>query len=71
MMKIMITKIKEYFVNLFSKPTEKRFIDDYEYNSIMKKREDKLNKILDKISKSGHDSLNNSEKIFLKNFQNK
>jgi membrane associated rhomboid family serine protease len=38
---------------------------DWEYNSIRKQDNEKLDKILDKISKSGYDSLTEEEKKFL------
>ena len=57
-----------WFKKLFkSKPVEKRFIDDYEFNSIKKENEDKLNRILDKISEKGIKSLTKQEQQFLKN----
>lgn len=40
-------------------------MDDAEYNYTQKANEQKLNAILDKISKSGYDSLSKSEKDFL------
>ena len=57
-----------WFKNLFkSKPVEKRFVDDYEFNSIRKEKEDELNRILDKISEKGIKSLTKKEQQFLKN----
>lgn len=57
-----------WFKNLFkSKPVEKRFVDDYEFNSIRKEKEDELNRILDKISEKGMKSLTKKEQQFLKN----
>jgi hypothetical protein len=57
-----------WFKNLFkSKPVEKRLIDDYEYNSLRKEKEDELNRILDKISEKGMKSLTKQEQQFLKN----
>lgn len=57
-----------WFKNLFkSKPVEKRFVDDYEFNSIRKEKEDELNRILDKISEKGIKSLTKQEQQFLKN----
>jgi len=57
-----------WFKNLFkSKPVEKRFVDDYEFNSIRKEKEDELNRILDKISEKGMKSLTKQEQQFLKN----
>ena len=57
-----------WFKNRFkSKPVEKRLIDDYEYNSLRKEKEDELNRILDKISEKGMKSLTKQEQQFLKN----
>jgi hypothetical protein len=58
--------------NLFkSKPNKvkKRFISDDEFNAMKKGREDKLNSILDRISKEGYDSLSQHEKNFLNNYK--
>ena len=65
-------KILKWFKSLFkSKPIEvrKRVISDDEFNDMRKKREDKLNSILDRISKEGYDSLSQHEKIFLNNYK--
>jgi hypothetical protein len=56
-----------WFKKLFKTKVEKRFIDDYEYNSIRKENEDELNRILDKISEKGMKSLTKKEQQFLKN----
>jgi hypothetical protein len=56
-----------WFKKLFKRKVEKRFIDDYEYNSIKKENEDELNRILDKISEKGMKSLTKKEQEFLKN----
>ena len=56
-----------WFKKLFKIKVEKRFIDDYEYNSIRKENEDELNRILDKISEKGMKSLTKQEQQFLKN----
>jgi len=61
-----------WFKNLFkSKPNKikKRLISDDEFNDMKKKREDKLNSILDRISKEGYDSLSQHEKNFLNNYK--
>jgi hypothetical protein len=54
-----------------SKPNKvkKRFISDDEFNAMKKGREDKLNSILDRISKEGYDSLSQHEKNFLNNYK--
>jgi hypothetical protein len=62
-----------WFKNLFkSKPVvvRKRVISDDEFNDMRKRREDKLNSILEKISKNGYDSLSQHEKNFLNNYKN-
>jgi hypothetical protein len=56
-----------WFKKLFKRKVEKRFIDDYEFNSIKKENEDELNRILDKISEKGMKSLTKKEQEFLKN----
>ena len=61
-----------WFKNLFkSKPNKvkKRFISDDEFNDMRKKREDKMNYILDRISKEGYNSLSQHEKNFLNNYK--
>jgi hypothetical protein len=68
----MVAKIIKWFKGLFkSKPVKvkKRFISDDEFNDMKKKREDKLNSILDRISKEGYDSLSQHEKNFLNNYK--
>jgi hypothetical protein len=59
-----------WFKKLFKRKVEKRFIDDYEYNSIKKENEDELNRILDKISEKGMKSLTKKEQEFLENKKN-
>jgi len=55
-----------WFKSLFkSKHVEKRFVDDYEFNSLRKENEDELNRILDKISDKGYSSLSKKEIEFL------
>lgn len=56
-----------WFKKLLKKNVEKRLIDDYEFNSIRKEKEDELNRILDKISEKGMKSLTKKEQEFLKN----
>lgn len=56
-----------WFKKLFKTKVEKRLIDDYEFNSIRKEKEDELNRILDKISEKGMKSLTKKEQQFLKN----
>lgn len=56
-----------WFKKLFKINVEKRLIDDYEFNSIRKEKEDELDRILDKISEKGMKSLTKKEQQFLKN----
>jgi hypothetical protein len=59
-----------WFKSLFSKKNQKksvRALDDDAFRDLKISREKKLNKILDKISKGGYESLNQNEKNFLKN----
>ena len=56
-----------WFKKIFKTNVEKRLIDDYEFNSIRKEKEDELNRILDKISEKGMKSLTKKEQQFLKN----
>jgi len=56
-----------WFKKIFKTNVEKRLIDDYEFNSIRKEKEDELDRILDKISEKGMKSLTKKEQQFLKN----
>jgi hypothetical protein len=47
------------------KVTYKRSADDFEYNKIKNDHQEQINKILDKISKGGYDSLTREEKELL------
>lgn len=56
--------------NLFTKDKKsvnKRPLNDEQFKDLKIAREKKLNQILEKISKSGYESLNQNEKNFLKN----
>jgi membrane associated rhomboid family serine protease len=62
-----INKIFDFFVTLFKprkklKVTHKKVADEYEYNKIKAEHQKEINKILDKISKGGYDSLTKAEK---------
>lgn len=59
----MIKKIINFFK---TKTVNKRVISDDDFNLIKKQKEDKLNLILDKISKKGIGSLSKKELEFLK-----
>ena len=57
--------ITEKCLSLFSSKNtnyQKRYESDYEYNARKKKEEKKINLILEKISRSGYDSLSEDEK---------
>jgi len=63
-----IEKILAWFKpspKLTVKRSNKRFQTDDEFNAERKLKEDYLNSILDKISRSGFESLSSKEKIFL------
>jgi membrane associated rhomboid family serine protease len=65
-----INKVIDFFVTLFKpakklKVTYKRTADDYEYNKVKVDHQKEINKILDKISKGGYDSLTKAEKDVL------
>lgn len=64
------TKVMDSLVTLFKpgrkmKVTYRKKADDFEYNRQKAEKQDKINKILDKISKGGYDSLTKDEKDFL------
>jgi len=63
-------RMVDWFVTLFKpskklKVTYRRSADDYEYNRIKVERQEEINRILDKISKGGYDSLTRDEKDIL------
>jgi membrane associated rhomboid family serine protease len=63
-------KIADSLATLFKpskkmKVTYKRSADDYEFNMAKAERQGQINKILDKISKGGYDSLTKEEKDML------
>jgi membrane associated rhomboid family serine protease len=65
-----INKIIDFLVTLFKpakklKVTYKRTADEYEYNKVKAEHQKEINKILDKISKGGYDSLTKTEKDIL------
>jgi membrane associated rhomboid family serine protease len=67
-----INKLLDFFVTLFKprkkiRVTYKKPKTDYEYNKAMADHQAKINKILDKISKGGYDSLTKEEKDLLFN----
>lgn len=73
-----IGKVGDYFANLFSaskKPKMKvkyrKSTSDYEYNKRKKEHQEEIDAILDKISKSGYNSLTKSEKSKLFDASNK
>lgn len=65
--------ILNIFKRLFFKKEEvkkvkKRSLTDYEFNELRSDKLNKLNEILDKISKKGLKSLNKEEKDFLNKY---
>jgi Ca2+-binding EF-hand superfamily protein len=70
-LKNVLNKVLNKVLKLFSKrkKKKKRFIDDWELNSIKKSKEDEINRILDKLNKSGINSLTESELIILKKYK--
>ncbi|NMC36804.1 MAG: rhomboid family intramembrane serine protease [Bacteroidales bacterium] len=65
-----INRVIGFFVTIFRpkkkmKVTYKRSVTDYDYNKIKAERQERINMILDKISKGGYDSLTREEKDFL------
>jgi membrane associated rhomboid family serine protease len=67
-----INKIIDFFATLFKprkklRVTYKKPASDYEYNKTRVDHQEKINKILDKISKGGYDSLTKEEKDLLFN----
>ncbi|HOF22259.1 MAG TPA: rhomboid family intramembrane serine protease, partial [Bacteroidales bacterium] len=62
-----INRIIDFLTTIFKAPEKKKIIHkkpktDYEYNRIKSERQEKINMILDKISKGGYDSLTKEEK---------
>jgi hypothetical protein len=60
----------DFFVTLFKprkkmKVTYRKSADEYEYNRIKTENQERINRILDKISKGGYDSLTKEEKDIL------
>ncbi len=66
--KFFIKKKKTPFTNVY---TNSRPMKDEDYNLQKNKEQDKIDKILDKISKSGYESLSKEEKELLFNASNK
>jgi membrane associated rhomboid family serine protease len=67
-----LSRLLDSAATLFSrkrkmKVTYKKVPDDYEYNRIKSEHQAQINKILDKISKGGYDSLTREEKDILFN----
>ena len=65
-----LNKIIDFFATLFKprkklRVTYKKKKTDYEYNKARIDHQDQINKILDKISKGGYDSLTKEEKDLL------
>lgn len=65
-----LNRIIDFFATVFRpgkkmKVTYKRPVTDYDYNKAKMEHQDKINKILEKISKGGYDSLTSEEKDLL------
>jgi membrane associated rhomboid family serine protease len=65
-----INKVLDFFVTMFKprkklKVTHRKSADEFEYNRIKAEHQKEINKILDKISKGGYDSLTKAEKDIL------
>lgn len=65
-----LNKVIDFFVTIFKprkklKVTHKKTANEYEYNRIKAEHQAHINKILDKISKGGYDSLTKEEKEIL------
>jgi membrane associated rhomboid family serine protease len=65
-----ISRLIDSVVTLFKprkkmRVTYRKSADDYEYNRVKAERQDQINRILDKISKGGYDSLTKEEKDLL------
>jgi hypothetical protein len=65
-----LTKTIDFFVTLFKprtkfKVTYKKPVNDYEYKKAKAEHQERINKILGKISKGGYDSLTKEEKDLL------
>lgn len=63
-------RIIDFFATLFKprkklKVSYKKPVTDYDYNKIKADHQERINRILDKISKGGYDSLTKEEKEFL------
>jgi membrane associated rhomboid family serine protease len=62
-----INRIIDFFATLFKprkklRVTHKKVADEFEYNKIKAEHQKRINRILDKISKGGYDSLTKEEK---------
>lgn len=67
-----LSRLIDYLATIFKPKTKlkvkyKKVPDDYEYNRKKKETQDRINKILEKISKGGYDSLTREEKDILFN----
>jgi len=65
-----INRIIDFFATLFKprkklKVTYKKPVSDFDYNKTKSEHQEKINRILDKISKGGYDSLSREEKDML------
>jgi membrane associated rhomboid family serine protease len=71
-----LNRILDHFLSFFKprvklKVEHKRPVNDMEYNKIKAREQEEINRILDKISKAGYDSLTKEEKKILFNMGEK
>lgn len=66
-MRLMINWLKKIFIK--TKSSNKK-LDDFEFNELRKSKQEKIDYILDKISKKGINSLTKKEKEFLDSISN-
>jgi membrane associated rhomboid family serine protease len=65
-----LNRILDFFATIFKprrklKVTHKKVANEYEYNKVKAARQERINNILEKISKGGYDSLTKEEKEIL------
>lgn len=63
-------KFFNWLNSLFKKQKSSKKLDDYDFNDLKRKKQDYIDYLLDKISKSGIKSLTKKEKEFLDNINN-
>jgi len=63
-----LRKLIQLLPKFGNKNKKKRFINDCEFNSLKKSKEDEINRILEKINKYGIKSLSKKELDFLNQY---